>query len=122
MSFLSKIISIFSLFKQSIRGDEQNFTEGSINRALFLLSVPMVLEMSMEALFALADVLFVSMMEDNDAIATIGLRADRRPIAAPRRYERAPGIEGRPPEPAHLQPDAGARRGVAVGAGVWGSR
>jgi len=73
MSFFKKTASAFSLFKQAINGSEQNFTEGSIDRAIFLLSVPMVLEMAMEALFAVVDALFVSRLHDNDAIATVGL-------------------------------------------------
>ncbi len=73
MSFSTKAGTLFSLFKQAIRGDEQNFTEGSINKAIFLLSVPMVLEMVMEALFAVVDVFFVSRLNDNDAVATVGL-------------------------------------------------
>lgn len=73
MSFSTKTSNIFSLFKQAIRGDEQNFTEGSINKAIFLLSVPMVLEMVMESLFAIVDVFFVSSLNDNDAVATVGL-------------------------------------------------
>jgi len=62
-----------SLLRQAIRGEEQNFTEGSINKAIFLLSVPMVLEMAMESLFAVVDVFYVSQLHDNDAVATIGL-------------------------------------------------
>ncbi|MBL7840474.1 MAG: MATE family efflux transporter [Cyclobacteriaceae bacterium] len=65
--------SFFRLLKQAIRGGEENFTEGSIDRAIFLLSVPMVLEMLMESLFAVVDIFFVSRLGDNDAIATIGL-------------------------------------------------
>lgn len=68
----AKAASLFSLLKQAIRGDEQNFIEGSINRAIFLLSVPMVLEMSMEALFALIDVYYVNQLNDTDAVATVG--------------------------------------------------
>ncbi len=73
MTSSTKDISIFSLLKQSLRGDEQNFTQGSIDRAIFLLSVPMILEMSMEALFAVVDALFVSRLHDNDALATVAL-------------------------------------------------
>jgi putative MATE family efflux protein len=73
MAFTSKARSIFHLFKQAIQGGEQNFTEGSIDRAIFLLSVPMILEMVMESLFAVIDVFFVSQLHDNDAVATIGL-------------------------------------------------
>lgn len=73
MSSLSKKASVFFLLKRALRGDEQNFTEGSINRAIFLLSVPMILEMLMESLFAVVDVYFVSKLGDNDAVATVGL-------------------------------------------------
>lgn len=73
MSFSAKLTSFFKLFKQAVKGGEENFTEGSIDRAIFLLSVPMVLEMLMESLFAVVDIFFVSRLGDNDAIATIGL-------------------------------------------------
>jgi putative MATE family efflux protein len=73
MSLATKAISIVRLFKEAIRGSDQNFTEGSIDRAIFLLSVPMILEMVMESLFAVIDVFFISRLHDNDAVATIGL-------------------------------------------------
>lgn len=73
MSFSTKLTSFFTLLKKAIRGEEENFTEGSIDRAIFLLSIPMVLEMLMESLFAVVDIFYVSRLGDNDAIATIGL-------------------------------------------------
>ncbi|MDH4069677.1 MAG: MATE family efflux transporter [Ignavibacteria bacterium] len=64
---------LLRLLIQAIRGEEQDYTRGGINRAIFLLSVPMVLEMAMESLFAVADVFYVSQLQYNDAVATIGL-------------------------------------------------
>ncbi|MBS1949418.1 MAG: Na+-driven multidrug efflux protein [Cytophagales bacterium] len=73
MNFFSRIQSFFRLFIKAIKGDEQNFTEGSINRAIFLLSVPMILEMAMESVFAVVDIFFVSRLNNSDAVAVIGL-------------------------------------------------
>lgn len=73
MSSFNKINSFFRLFKQALKGDTQDYTSGSIDRAILLLSIPMILEMSMESLFAVIDVYFVSQLHDNDAVATVGL-------------------------------------------------
>lgn len=62
----------FQLLREAVRGSEESFTEGSINRAIFLLSVPMILEMVMESLFAVVDIFFVSKV-GIDAVATVGL-------------------------------------------------
>ena len=62
----------FQLLRQAIQGSEESFTEGSINRAIFLLSVPMILEMVMESLFAVVDIFFVSKISI-EAVATVGL-------------------------------------------------
>lgn len=73
MSASSKKASIFSLFRQAILGTEQNFTEGSINRAIFMLSIPMILEMAMESMLAVVDIFFISKLNDNDAVTAVGL-------------------------------------------------
>ncbi|GAA0748881.1 MATE family efflux transporter [Gaetbulibacter jejuensis] len=59
-------------FKIAVTGKEQEFTSGSIRRAVFMLSIPMILEMLMESIFALVDILYVSKVSVN-AVATIGL-------------------------------------------------
>ncbi len=68
----SRTLNILRLFKEAITGGEQEYTTGSINKAIFMLSVPMILEMAMESLFAVVDVFFVSKL-GVDAVATVGL-------------------------------------------------
>ncbi len=62
----------FRLFLIAVKGEEKEFTTGSIRRAIFMLSIPMILEMAMESLFAVVDIFFVSKVGVN-AVATVGL-------------------------------------------------
>ncbi|HYG01923.1 MAG TPA: MATE family efflux transporter [Chryseosolibacter sp.] len=73
MTISKRISSTYTLFKQAIRGEDQDYTAISIDKAIFLLSIPMILEMLMESLFAVVDVFWVSKLNDNDAVATVGL-------------------------------------------------
>lgn len=61
-----------AVVRQALRGTEADYTSGPIGRALLLLAVPMVLEMAMESVFALADVFWVSRL-GSAAITTIGM-------------------------------------------------
>ena len=62
----------FQYLRAAIRGKEEDFTTGSIKKAIFMLSIPMILEMLMESTFALVDIAFVSRVSVN-AVATVGL-------------------------------------------------
>src|SRR5690348_18264398 len=58
--------------REALRGSHQDFTTGSLNRAILLLAIPMVLEMVLESLFAVVDVFWVGRLGAN-AVATVGL-------------------------------------------------
>jgi putative MATE family efflux protein len=63
---------IYRAIKLSLNGEQQDYTEGSIPKAVFLLAIPMILELSLESVFAVVDMFFVSKLGQN-AIATVGL-------------------------------------------------
>lgn len=63
-----------SLLKQSLKGENIDFTTGSIRRGVLLLAIPMMLEMMMESVFALVDLYFVGHLENSSyAVQTVGL-------------------------------------------------
>jgi len=64
--------SLWSSIREAVRGSHQDFTTGSLNRAILLLAIPMILEMVLESLFAVVDVFWVGRL-GADAVATIGL-------------------------------------------------
>ncbi|MDP1801591.1 MAG: MATE family efflux transporter [Bacteroidota bacterium] len=62
----------FNAIKLSLNGEQQDYTQGSIRKAVFLLAIPMILELSLESVFAVVDMFFVGKLGQN-AIATVGL-------------------------------------------------
>ena len=65
-------LTLWESLREALRGSHQDFTAGSLNRAIFLLAVPMVLEMVLESLFAVVVVFWVARL-GADAVATVGL-------------------------------------------------
>ena len=68
----SSLTKFFQYFKEAVSGQDQDYTNGSIRKAVILLSIPMILEMMMESIFAIVDIFYVSRVSVN-AVATIGL-------------------------------------------------
>ncbi|MBC7950034.1 MAG: MATE family efflux transporter [Chitinophagaceae bacterium] len=73
-SMTSSRPSIISLIKKSLRGGDHDYTTGSIRQAILLLAIPMILELSLESVFAVVDIYFVGHLPNSrNAIATVGL-------------------------------------------------
>lgn len=62
----------WQLVRLAVRGSHVDYTQGAVGQAILILAIPMVLEMSMESIFAVVDVFFVSRLGPQ-AIATVGL-------------------------------------------------
>jgi putative MATE family efflux protein len=60
------------LLKEALLGSHRDFTTESLGRAVLLLAIPMVAEMIMESIFAVADIFWVSKLGP-DAVAAVGL-------------------------------------------------
>src|SRR4051794_30806574 len=64
--------SFWSVLREAFFGTQRDFTQGSIGQAIFILSVPMILEMFGESLFAIVDIFFVGHL-GADSVAIVGL-------------------------------------------------
>src|SRR5262245_1320932 len=63
---------IYTTIKFALKGEHHDYTHGNISQAVILLAIPMILELSLESVFAVVDMFFVSRLGQN-AIATVGL-------------------------------------------------
>lgn len=66
------LYSIFSQIKKALSGEQQDYTAGSIRKAVVMLAIPMILETAMESVFAIVDIFFIAKL-GNDAISAVGL-------------------------------------------------
>jgi len=64
--------SIWRELQNAVRGTEADYTTVSLKRAIFLLAVPMILELVLESTFAVVDIFFVGKL-GSSAVATVGL-------------------------------------------------
>lgn len=64
--------SLWQELKDAIRGTEADYTKIGLRKAIFLLAVPMILELVMESTFAVVDIYFVGKLGAS-AVATVGL-------------------------------------------------
>lgn len=72
--YTNKRARFWALIKQSLRGEEHDYTQGSMRAAIVLLAIPMILELSLESIFAVVDLYFVSKLPNSsNAVTTVGL-------------------------------------------------
>ena len=65
---------VFSFIRQAIKGSDMDYTRGSIRKAVFMLAIPMILEMCMESVFAIVDLFFVGHLPNSaHTVQTVGL-------------------------------------------------
>src|SRR5664279_4727202 len=63
---------LFDVFRMSLNGEQRDYTQGNLSKAIILLAIPMILEFGLESVFAVVDMFFVSHL-GRHAIVTVGL-------------------------------------------------
>lgn len=66
------LLKYLRLIKASIRGEEYDYTSIDMRKAIFLLAIPMMLELSLESVFAVVDIYFVNKLGVH-AVSVVGL-------------------------------------------------
>lgn len=64
--------SLWEALNDALRGTDADYTQIDLKKAIFLLAVPMILELVMESTFAVVDIYFVGQL-GSSAVATVGL-------------------------------------------------
>lgn len=75
MSFTAptnKLSKAFTLVIDALKGEQQDYTKGSLRKAVIMLAIPMIIEMGMESVFAIVDLFFVGKLGKH-AVSTVGL-------------------------------------------------
>lgn len=69
----SGLRDLIAAIRESFSGKEHDCTRGSLHRSILILAIPMILEMGMEAVFAVVDLYYVGMLGSDAATAAVGL-------------------------------------------------
>jgi len=67
-----KLSKAFTIIVNALKGEQQDYTQGSLRKAIIMLAIPMIIEMGMESVFAIVDLFFVGKLGKH-AISTVGL-------------------------------------------------
>jgi putative MATE family efflux protein len=63
---------LYSIIRMSLNGEQRDYTQGKLSKAIILLAIPMILEFGLESVFAVVDMFFVSKLGPH-AIASVAL-------------------------------------------------
>jgi putative MATE family efflux protein len=112
----ARLRALLHVLRDALAGREQDYTRGPEGRAVILLAIPMMLEMSMESLFAIVDIAFVASL-GADAVAAVGLTEATLTLLYALAVGLSVGVTATVARRVGEQDLAGARR--AAGQAVW---